>query len=114
MNTRLKSYSHAVFVMALFATFSFMISSSYGQTPLTLVWTNQNPAHPAGSDFAVAANWLPASVPQPMTPTPDANGAYGDLLMFDGQTTGALKVTAVIVGFGGQTYPAGLRVLVTS
>lgn len=64
-----------------------------------------------------ATNWSPNGVPTPMTPTPDTNGAYGDLMLFDGRTTGPLSITqsgGIIVGFGGAGYPAGSRLRLTS
>jgi len=95
---------------------TFATMAVFGQT--TYVWTNQYQAHlnVNGGDMNQATNWNPNGVPTPMN-GPDANGSYGDLLLFDGQTTGPLSVTedgGSLSGFGGQSYPAGARIELTS
>jgi autotransporter-associated beta strand protein len=95
----------------------FVTAAALAQ-PITYVWTNQNPQQLQGvGDLNITTNWNPNGAPTPMTPTPDAEGNYGDLLIFDGQTTGPLRVTSsggTLGGFGGQAYPAGVRVRLTA
>ena len=96
------------------------MTAAFGQSPLVLttyVWTNQFPGHLAGvGDMNQATNWSPNGVPNPMS-GPDSNGVSGDLALFDGRTTGPLSITqsgGVSSGSGGQSYPAGLRIQLTS
>src|SRR6185295_16475900 len=90
----------------------------FGQSPLVYVWTNQFPLQLQGiGDLNITTNWNPNGAPNPMTPTADVDGNFGDLMIFDGLTTGPFRVTesgGTLSGFGGQTYPAGARVLLTS
>ncbi|HXR04321.1 MAG TPA: autotransporter-associated beta strand repeat-containing protein, partial [Verrucomicrobiae bacterium] len=94
---------------------AFATTVVFGQT--TYVWTNQFPGHLAGvGDMNQATNWSPNGVPNPMT-GPDANGVCGDLMQFAGLTTGPLSVTesgGTLGGGGGQNYPAGARIELTS
>src|SRR5215471_20409459 len=123
MNPRYKSYSQAVFMTVLLATFSLLTTSSYAQSPTTFVWTNQFPGLVGGAgDMNYSTNYDPNGFPNPMTPTADpVTGAYGDLIQFDGRTTGPLMVTesgnrpdgSGLGGGGGQSYPAGARIQLT-
>lgn len=112
MKTSLKNCKLLIALCCTVAT-----TAVFGQTPLTYVWTNQTPLNAQGvGDMNFATNWNPNAVPTPMTPTPDADGNYGDLMIFDGLTTGPLKVTesgGTLVGGGGQSYPAGARIRLT-
>lgn len=98
----------------------FVTTAVLAQSPQVYVWTNQYVAQLGGSssgDLNQATNWNPNGVPNPMTPTPDANGFYGDLMQFAGQTTGAITATengGSLSGGGGQSYPAGARIQLTS
>jgi fibronectin-binding autotransporter adhesin len=113
MKTKLTILKHLIILCSTVAT-----TAVFGQTPQTYVWTNQYTAHNAGvGDMNLATNWNPNGVPTPMTPTADANGAYGDLMQFSGLTTGPLSVTesgGTLGGGGGQSYPAGARIELTS
>ena len=89
---------------------SVLATVGYAQT--TYTWTNA-----AGGDIAVAANWNPNGVPNPVSgPGTDTNGNsfYGDELLWDGQTTTDLALTANTgqTAFSSGT-PAGLRVHLT-
>ena len=112
MKRRLRGLRLILIVCSLFAA-----TAVFGQ-PVIRTWTNQNPAQlTGGGDMNVAANYDPNGVPTPMTPTPDADGNYGDQILFDGKTTGPLMVTqsgGTLGGFGGQAYPAGVRIVLTS
>lgn len=63
-------------------------------------------------------NWSPVIAGGPNSSTgPDANGAYGDLVLFDGQTTGAIAVTESggnLSAGGGSGNPLGARIEVTA
>jgi len=102
----------------LLATFSFLTTPSYSQSPITYTWTNSIGLGIGGAgDMNQATNYSPNAVPTPMTPTADPiDGSFGDLILFDGQAPGPLMVTESggnLAGFGGQAYPAGVRVRLT-
>lgn len=90
-----------------------VLTSAIGQVSV-FTWTNQ-----AGGDIATAANWTNSAgangVPSP-TSGPDLSDPtlYGDEMLFDGVTTGALALTANTgqSGFSGQNW--GLRIHLTS
>lgn len=89
------------------------LTSAFGQVNI-FTWTNQ-----AGGDIATAANWTNSAgangVPSP-TSGPDLSDPtlYGDEMLFDGATTGALALRADTgqSGFSGQNW--GLRIHMSS
>jgi fibronectin-binding autotransporter adhesin len=117
MKTRYVSYSHAAFVAVLLATFSFMITSSYGQS--IYAWTNQNPTHLAAGDMNQGTNWDRildgATFDFNGVPRPDFQDGvtWGDTMLFDGRTTGPLLVTqngGSQANGAGSGQPYGLRI----
>jgi fibronectin-binding autotransporter adhesin len=85
MKTRRKSNVRT----ALLASSCFLVTATavFGQA--TLVWTNQLDSGTA-SQIGVAANWNPNFTPNPNSDV----GAPGDVMLFDGQTTGPLFIDA--------------------
>lgn len=108
MKTRVRLLKSLLAVCGLTA-----LTSAFGQVNV-FTWTNQ-----AGGDIATAANWTNAAgangVPSP-TSGPDVIDAtlYGDEMLFDGVTTGAMALTANTgqSGFSGQNW--GLRIHMSS
>ncbi|HEX4350498.1 MAG TPA: autotransporter-associated beta strand repeat-containing protein, partial [Verrucomicrobiae bacterium] len=85
MKTRRKSNVRT----ALLAASCFLVTTTavFGQT--SFIWTNQADSG-TGSQIGVAANWNPNGVPNPNSDV----GAPGDVLQFDGRTTGSLFIDA--------------------
>ena len=95
---------------------TFAMTSVFGQT--TFVWTNQYPGILTGTgDMNQSTNWSPNGVPNPMVDGTGSGGPSGDLILFDGRTTGPLSITesgGTLGGGGGQSYPAGARLELTA
>src|ERR1039457_943211 len=96
MKTKYKSYSQIVLITVLLtASCFFATTAAFGQTT-TFTWTNQYVGHVGGSgDMNQTTNWSPVTANGPSSSTgPDpVSGWYGDLVLFDGQTTNAIAVT---------------------
>ena len=88
MKTKLTMLKLLITLCAAFATMSAL-----AQSPVVLVWTNAI----GNLDMGASTNWDPNAVPNPMTPTADANNFYGDQCLFDGRTTVPLNITAAVL-----------------
>lgn len=93
-----------IFKAALTLCGCLAVAAASGQT--TFTWTNS-----AGGNIATATNWNPNGVP---SPTSGADPLFGDEMLWDGQTTGDLSLTATSGQVGSSGNPWGLRLRLSS
>src|ERR1039457_3270211 len=119
MKTRFTMLKFLIILCITFAT-----TAAFGQT--TYTWTNQYCAllpNTTGGDMNQSTNWTPNGFPRSDSGPDPVSGWYGDLVLFDGRTTGAIVISesgnnpSPGYGFssgGGSGNPLGARIEVTS